>query len=81
MKITCTKRDDILKRKQEYEADRSKRQARYDAQYKQFSDQDRYRQETIENGTVFSNLSDWVRGSKEKVNFNKIKSQFLHTSN
>lgn len=49
MKITCTKRDDILKRKQEYEADRSKRQARYDAQYKQFSDQDRSRQETIEN--------------------------------
>lgn len=49
MKITCTKRDDILKRKQEYEADRSRRQARYDAQYKQFSDQDRSRQETIEN--------------------------------
>ena len=34
MKITCTKRDDILKRKSEYEADRASRQSKYDSQYK-----------------------------------------------
>lgn len=49
MKITCTKRDDILKRKQEYEADRSQRQARFDAQFKNYRDEDISRQETIEN--------------------------------
>lgn len=49
MKITCTKRDDILKRKQEYEADRSQRQARYDAQSKNYDDEDISRQKTIEN--------------------------------
>lgn len=49
MKITCTKRDDILKRKQEYEADRSQRQARFDAQYKEFQKEDYSRRETIKN--------------------------------
>ena len=32
MKITATRRDDILKRKSEYEADRATRQSQYDAQ-------------------------------------------------
>lgn len=49
MKITCTKRDDILKRKQEYEADRSQRQARFDAQFKNYRYEDLSRKETIEN--------------------------------
>ena len=48
MKITCTKRDDILKRKQEYEADRSQRQARYDAQYAEFQKEYYSRKESIE---------------------------------
>lgn len=48
MKITCTKRDDILKRKQEYEADRSQRQARYDAQYEEFQKEYYSRKESIE---------------------------------
>ena len=49
MKITCTKRDDILKRKKEYEADRSQRQARFDAQHKNFMDESLSRRKTIEN--------------------------------
>ncbi len=49
MNITCTKRDDILKRKQEYEADRSQRQARFDAQFKNYRYEDLSRQQTIEN--------------------------------
>ena len=49
MKITCTKRDDILKRKQEYEADRSQRQARFDAQFKNYRYEDLSRQQTVEN--------------------------------
>lgn len=48
MKITCTKRDDILKRKQEYEADRAQRQARYDAQSKNYDDEDISRKKSIE---------------------------------
>lgn len=66
MKITCTKRDDILKRKQEYEADRSQRQARYDAQSKNYHDEDISRQETIENavkqllGDTGLDLRIWV---------------------
>lgn len=48
MKITCTKRDDILKRKQEYEADRAQRQARYDAQYEEFQKEYYSRKESIE---------------------------------
>lgn len=47
MKITCTKRDDILKRKSEYEADRSSRQAKYDKQYESFRDEDWSRQSKI----------------------------------
>ena len=49
MKITCTKRDDILKRKQEYEADRSQRQARFDAQYEEYQNEYYSRRETIKN--------------------------------
>lgn len=36
MKITCNRRDDILKQKSEYEAKRAERQARYDEQSKRF---------------------------------------------
>jgi hypothetical protein len=47
MKITCTKRDDILKRKSEYEADRYSRQSKYDKQYEAFRDEDHSRQSKI----------------------------------
>lgn len=33
MKITSSKRDDVLRRKQEYESERADRQSRYDSQY------------------------------------------------
>ena len=36
MKITCNRRDDILKQKYEYEAKRAERQARYDEQEQRF---------------------------------------------
>ena len=36
MKITCNRRDDILKQKSEYEAQRAERQARYDEQEQRF---------------------------------------------
>lgn len=36
MKITCNRRDDILKQKSEYEAKRAERQARYDEQEQRF---------------------------------------------
>ena len=57
MKITCTKRDDILKRKQEYEADRSQRQARFDAQFKNYRYEDLSRQQTVENAV--KNMRYW----------------------
>lgn len=52
MKITCTKRDDILKRKSEYEADRSRRQSKYDAQYRKYLEEDRRREEKIRNDVI-----------------------------
>ena len=36
MKITCSKRDDVLRRKAEYEADKAERTKRYNEQYAQF---------------------------------------------
>lgn len=47
MKITSAKRDDILKRKSEYEADKAERQAKYDKQYNAFRNEDRSRQYKI----------------------------------
>lgn len=52
MKITCTKRDDILKRKSEYEADRSSRQSKYDAQYRKYLEEDERREEKIRNDVI-----------------------------
>lgn len=52
MKITCTKRDDILKRKSEYEADRASRQSKYDAQYRKYLEEDRRREEKIRNDII-----------------------------
>ena len=52
MKITCTKRDDILKRKSEYEADRSSRQSKYDAQYRTYLEEDGRREEKIRNDVI-----------------------------
>lgn len=47
MKITSAKREDILKRKSEYDADRASRQAKYDKQYESFRDEDWSRQSKI----------------------------------
>lgn len=52
MKITCTKRHDILKRKSEYEADRSSRQSKYDAQYRKYLEEDGRREEKIRNDVI-----------------------------
>lgn len=52
MKITCTKRDDILKRKSEYEADRASRQSKYDAQYRKYLEEDGRREEKIRNDVI-----------------------------
>lgn len=52
MKITSTKRDDILKRKSEYEADRSSRQSKYDAQYRKYLEEDGRREEKIRNDVI-----------------------------
>lgn len=52
MKITFTKRDDILKRKSEYEADRSSRQSKYDAQYRKYLEEDERREEKIRNDVI-----------------------------
>lgn len=52
MKITCTKRDDILKRKSEYEADRASRQSKYDAQYRKYLEEDGRREEKIRNDII-----------------------------
>lgn len=52
MKITCTKRDDILKRKSEYEADRSSRQSKYDAQYRKYLEEEVRREEKIRNDVI-----------------------------
>lgn len=52
MKITCTKRDDILKRKSEYEADRASRQSKYDAQYKVLLEEEGRREEKIRNYVI-----------------------------
>lgn len=52
MKITCTKRDDILKRKSEYEADRSSRQSKYDAQYRTYLEEERKREDKIRNDVI-----------------------------
>ena len=37
MKITCSKRDDVLRRKAEYEADKAERTKRHNEQYAQFN--------------------------------------------
>ena len=52
MKITCTKRDDILKRKSEYEADRSSRQSKYDTQYRTYLYEDGKREEKLRNDVI-----------------------------
>nr|DAF03432.1 MAG TPA: hypothetical protein [Bacteriophage sp.] len=52
MKITSAKRDDILKRKYEYEADRSSRQSKYDAQYRKYLEEDGRREEKIRNDVI-----------------------------
>lgn len=52
MKITCTKRDDILKRKSEYEADRSSRQSKYDTQYRTYLEEDGKREEKLRNDVI-----------------------------
>lgn len=52
MKITCNRRDDILKRKQEYESDRAKRQAKYDAEYRSYRDESRNREDKIRNDVI-----------------------------
>ena len=52
MKITCTKRDDILKRKSEYEADKSSRQSKYDAQYRKYLEEEERREEKIRNDVI-----------------------------
>lgn len=52
MKITCTKRDDILKRKSEYEADKSSRQSKYDAQYRTYLEEEGKREEKLRNDVI-----------------------------
>lgn len=52
MKITCNRRDDILKRKQEHESDRAKRQAKYDEEYKAYKDESRNREDKIRNDVI-----------------------------
>lgn len=52
MKITSAKRDDILKRKSEYEADRASRQSKYDSQYKTYLEEERKRQDKIRNAVI-----------------------------
>lgn len=52
MKITCNRRDDILKRKQEYESDRAKRQAKYDEEYKAWRDEDYSRGQSLKKAVI-----------------------------
>lgn len=52
MKITCNRRDDILKRKQEYESDRAKRQAKYDEEYKAWEDEEHVRRQSLEKAII-----------------------------
>lgn len=52
MKITCNRRDDILKRKQEYESDRAKRQAKYDEEYKAWKDEEHGRRQSLEKAVI-----------------------------
>ena len=52
MKITCNRRDDILKRKQEYESDRAKRQAKYDEEYKAWRDEEHGRGQSLEKAVI-----------------------------
>lgn len=52
MKITCNKRDDILKRKQEYESDRAKRQAKYDEEYEAWRDEDYSRGQSLKKAVI-----------------------------
>lgn len=52
MKITCNRRDDILKRKQEYESDRAKRQAKYDEEYKAWKDEEYGRRQSLEKAVI-----------------------------
>lgn len=52
MKITSAKRDDILKRKYEYEADKTSRQSKYDAQYKKYLEEERKREDKIRNDVI-----------------------------
>ena len=52
MKITSAKRDDILKRKSEYDADRANRQSKYDAQYKVLLEEEGRREEKIRNYVI-----------------------------
>lgn len=52
MKITCNRRDDILKRKQEYESDRAKRQAKYDEGYNAWRDEEHGRRQSLEEAVI-----------------------------
>lgn len=52
MKITCNRRDDILKRKQEYESDRAKRQAKYDEEYNAWKDEYYGRRQSLEKAAI-----------------------------
>ena len=71
MKITCTKRDDILKRKSEYEADRASSQSKYDSQYKALLAEEGKREDKLRNdvigaiGDTSLNLEIDVRGRFE----------------
>lgn len=52
MKITCNKRDDILKRKQEYESDRAQRQAKYDEQERAYRNEAYGREQSLKKAVI-----------------------------
>ena len=52
MKITCNRRDDILKRKQEYESDRAKRQAKYDEEYRAYKEEEYDRRRSLQEAVI-----------------------------
>lgn len=52
MKITCNRRDDILKRKQEYESDRAKRQAKYNEEYQAYREEEYGRRQSLEKTVI-----------------------------
>lgn len=54
MKITCNRRDDILKRKQEYEVDRANRQAKYDEEYKAYRNEEYGRERSLQKAVIYA---------------------------